>query len=272
VVYLFLVKYLKNKKKIIMLIVAIVLISFILFPKNKQLSRVKTNLPSAATTTPIAEDNETEFEEDESDTTDSLLGLKNQQRQSATVIGVRDGDTIEVDLGNGNFKTVRYIGIDTPESVDPRRAVECFGKEASNINNTLVMNKTIQLEKDVSETDKYGRLLRYVFVDNVFVNQYLVQEGFANASAYPPDVKYQEDFNSAEEEARLNGKGLWSACRTNENGKISGSSNPEDKDCSDFKSQNDAQEYFNSKGGSSTNNADKLDGSDHDGIVCETLP
>lgn len=203
--------------------------------------------------------------------------IMHPERVSARVVKIIDGDTIEVDLGGGNVRTVRYIGIDTPESVDPRRSVECFGKEASNMNTSIVGGGIVQLEKDVSENDKYGRLLRYVYVDGLFVNLYLVEEGFANASAYPPDIKYQEDLESAEEEARLNNKGLWATCHTrldrgSMDSRVRGNDNLGDKDCSDFSTQLEAQEYFDTKGGSPTNNVDKLDGSDHDGKVCETLP
>ncbi len=108
---------------------------------------------------------------------------------------------------------MRYIGIDTPETVDPRRSVQCFGKEASDKNKELVLNKRVQLVKDVSETDKYRRLLRYVYVNDIFVNNPLVHEGFANASTYPPDVKFSQQFKKAEEEARNQGKGLWGVCK-----------------------------------------------------------
>jgi micrococcal nuclease len=198
--------------------------------------------------------------------------IMHPERVSVRVVKIIDGDTIEVDLGGGNVRTVRYIGIDTPESVDPRRSVECFGKEASNMNTSIVGGRIVQLEKDVSENDKYGRLLRYVYVEGLFVNLYLVEEGFANASAYPPDIKYQEDLESAEEEARLNNKGLWGSCAgvaASIQRKDSNSS--ADKDCSDFSTQLEAQEYFDTRGGSPTNNVDRLDGSDHDGKVCETL-
>ena len=125
------------------------------------------------------------------------------------VTRVVDGDTIEIEGG----QTVRYIGIDTPETVHPQKTVECFGREASNKNKELVEGKFVQLEKDVSETDKYGRLLRYVYADGVFVNELLVKEGFAHASSYPPDIKYQDLINSAQEEARSHNKGLWAGCQ-----------------------------------------------------------
>lgn len=134
--------------------------------------------------------------------------IKETQNETFRVTRVVDGDTIEVSAGSTRVK-VRYIGIDTPETVDPRKPVQCFGKEAAAENRKLVENKAIRMEKDISETDKYGRLLRYVFVDNLFVNDYLARQGFAHASTYPPDVKYQEQFRQAEKEARENQRGLW---------------------------------------------------------------
>ena len=127
-----------------------------------------------------------------------------------TVKRVIDGDTIE--LSNG--KRVRYIGIDTPETVDPRKSVQCFGREAKEENMRLVDGKTVRLEKDISETDRYGRLLRYVYVDDVMVNEVLVKNGFAHVSSFPPDIKYQDRFLLVEKEARENNRGLWSGCVT----------------------------------------------------------
>ena len=129
--------------------------------------------------------------------------------EGTKVTKVIDGDTIEIEGG----LRVRYIGIDTPEIVHPQKPVECFGREASNKNKELVEGKFIKLEKDVSETDKYGRLLRYVFIDGFFVNQYLVKEGYAYSSSYPPDVKYQQQLREAQQEARENNRGLWNACQ-----------------------------------------------------------
>jgi endonuclease YncB( thermonuclease family) len=128
-------------------------------------------------------------------------------RQHAKVVRVVDGDTIEIEGG----KTVRYIGMDTPETVKPNTPVQCYGKEASEKNKELVEGKEIAMEKDVSETDRYGRLLRYVFVDGVFVNDYLVKEGYAYSSAYPPDVKFQDMFRDSQKEAQEQKQGLWGA-------------------------------------------------------------
>src|SRR3989344_9651177 len=128
------------------------------------------------------------------------LGIEGEK---ALVTKVVDGDTIELENG----KIVRFVGIDTPEIVDPRRPVGCFGKEASNETKSLLTGKIVILQKDVSETDKYKRLLRYVFLplENgqiLFINDYLVREGFAKVYTYPPDVKFDSQFRQAETEAK----------------------------------------------------------------------
>lgn len=122
--------------------------------------------------------------------------------ETAKVTQVIDGDTITIE---GGYR-VRYIGIDTPE-VHP--VPEAYGLEAWQVNRQLVEGKEVRLEPDVSETDKYGRLLRYVYVDDVFVNAELVRLGLAEAKAYPPDVKYQEYLENLELEAREAGRGIW---------------------------------------------------------------
>ena len=119
---------------------------------------------------------------------------------------VIDGDTIEI----GNGVHIRYIGINAPESVKPGSLIECFGEESSLRNKELVEGKTIRLEKDISEKDKYGRLLRYVYLqDGTLVNEILVREGYAYAFTFPPDVKLKNLFQQAENEARKKKVGLW---------------------------------------------------------------
>lgn len=137
-----------------------------------------------------------------------ILRESKDEGEAVLVTRVIDGDTIEIEGG----QRVRYIGIDTPETVDPRKLIQCFGKEASNRNRELVEGKRVRLEKDVSETDKYGRLVRYVHAGDIFVNLVLVQEGFAYSYAYPPDVKYQSQFIEAQRIAREQKKGLWDSC------------------------------------------------------------
>lgn len=116
------------------------------------------------------------------------------------VIRVIDGDTIVIQGG----VRVRYIGIDTPEMDEP------FGKEAKEANQALVQGKRVKLEKDVSNTDRYDRWLRYVYVDSLMINGEIVRLGLARARSYPPDTKYQQYLNRQEQEARQAGRGVWS--------------------------------------------------------------
>lgn len=127
---------------------------------------------------------------------------------------VIDGDTIEVNI-NGKKETLRLIGIDTPEIVDPRKPVQCFAKEASNKAKEILNGKKVKLEADSSqgERDKYNRLLRYVFLeDGTSFNRLMIAEGYAHEYTYQSNpYKYQIEFKEAEENAREDGKGLWGA-------------------------------------------------------------
>lgn len=137
-------------------------------------------------------------------------------KQTGTIVNrVIDGDTMELSSG----EKVRLIGINTPETHHPTRGVECFGKQAEAYTRQLLEGHQVRLEKDVSETDKYGRLLRLVYLvpestnaAELFVNKYLVEEGFALVDTFPPDVKYKDVFLEAQRTAREQNKGLWSAC------------------------------------------------------------
>jgi micrococcal nuclease len=129
------------------------------------------------------------------------------------VTRVTDGDTIRVTIQDTEYR-VRYIGIDTPESVAPGQSVEPYAIAASEANERLVGGRDVILEQDVSETDRFGRLLRYVWLREngtwTMVNLALVEQGFAQVATYPPDVKYVDRFLAAEREAREEERGLWS--------------------------------------------------------------
>lgn len=139
--------------------------------------------------------------------------VKGESTQTAKIIEVVDGDTVLLDNG----ERLRYIGIDTPETKHPRRGIECFGKKSSEKNADLVLGKTVRLEKDVSERDRYSRLLRFVYLPTeqgeLFVNDYLVRQGYARAVTYPPDVTYTARFREAQKEAQNNSRGLWNECQ-----------------------------------------------------------
>lgn len=128
------------------------------------------------------------------------------------VTKVVDGDTIEVSIDGVNEK-IRLIGVDTPETVDPRKPVQCLGKEASNYSKSVLEGKSVKLEADETQEnrDRYKRLLRYAILDDgTNFNELLIEKGFAHEYTYDTPYKYQSEFKSAEEQARLNSIGLWS--------------------------------------------------------------
>lgn len=140
--------------------------------------------------------------------------------QEAKVVRVVDGDTIVVDIGNGHEK-VRFILVDTPKTKHPTKGVQYFGKEASDFTTNSLNGRTVYLQKDVSETDKYNRLLRYVWVErpssneptneeirNKCFNAILLLGGYANVTTFPPDIKYVDIFRQFEREARNSNLGL----------------------------------------------------------------
>ncbi len=142
--------------------------------------------------------------------------------EPATLISVSDGDTIRVDVG-GQVETLRLILIDTPETRDPNNPPECYGAEATAfLDGLLPVGSELYLETDVSERDRFGRLLRYVWFDRgdevYLVNEAMVRSGYAAQSTFPPDVKYAERIQEAARFAREYGYGLWSACETDAEG------------------------------------------------------
>lgn len=126
---------------------------------------------------------------------------------------VIDGDTISVSI-NGKNETLRLIGMDTPETVDPRKPVQCFGREASTKAKEILTGKMVRLESDSTQSnrDKYQRLLRYVFLeDGTFFNKLMIGDGYAHEYTYQSNpYKYQAEFIKAEKQARENNRGLWS--------------------------------------------------------------
>ncbi|MBI4304243.1 MAG: thermonuclease family protein [Chloroflexi bacterium] len=125
------------------------------------------------------------------------------------LVRVIDGDTIEVDISGITYK-VRYIGVDTPELDDTRAEVVALAQEAARVNGQLLEGKSLRLEKDISEKDPYGRLLRYVYADDVFINAELIRLGYAQVTTFLPDVKYQSLFTQLQREAIERSRGLWS--------------------------------------------------------------
>jgi len=130
----------------------------------------------------------------------------------ATVTEVVDGDTIVVALADGRVETVRLLGIDTPETVDPDEPVECYGPEASAYAHARLDGRAVRLERDVERRDRYGRMLAYVYVDGVRVNDDLLRLGYASLLVIPPNEAHARTLLSAELAARAERRGLWGAC------------------------------------------------------------
>ena len=205
------------------------------------------------------------------------------------VVKVVDGDTITASI-RGKNESVRLLGIDTPETVDVRKPVQCFGKAASDKMKSFVLGKFVKLidDKTQGNRDKYKRLLRYVYLPDskaTFINGEMVKQGFAfSYKKYP--TKMLEKFNNFEKYARENNLGLWGACPITltpviptsslkqsfpQNSVESATTYSEgDKDCSDFATHAKAQTFFISQGGPASD-PHKLD-ADHDGLACESLP
>lgn len=135
------------------------------------------------------------------------------QQDTFMVSKVVDGDTIKVTKNEATY-TVRLIGVDTPETVDPRKTVQCFGKEASAFTKGLIEGKEVTLTTDPTQdlTDKYKRWLRYVHLaDGTFVNQQIIAEGYGYEYTYAVAYTYQQAFKDAQADAQKNSKGLWNS-------------------------------------------------------------
>ncbi len=148
---------------------------------------------------------------------DSQIKSKEIQAKEKTeyeyysVISVTDGDTLKINM-DGKTETLRLIGIDTPETVDPRKTVQCFGKEASNKAKEMLTGKKVRVEKDSTqgERDKYNRLLVYIYLeDGLFYNKYIIEQGYAHEYTYNIPYKHQVDFKNAQKSAQNNQRGLW---------------------------------------------------------------
>lgn len=194
--------YRKGIYKIAFLVVLVVLGIFLSYVFTPKQDKVDTQITAQSNSSPSPQVMGEQLAQNNTSATDI--------EDTIRVTRVIDGDTVEIESG----QKVRYIGIDTPETAHPTKGVECFGKEATAKNRQLAEGQLVRLEKDISETDKYGRLLRYVWVGETMVNDYLVRQGFAHSSTYPPDVKYQNQFTEAQQEARENNRGLWAQCKT----------------------------------------------------------
>jgi micrococcal nuclease len=182
----------KNKKKALTLsaVVLSLLLSFI-FSKLPEIDPINgiQNIPKILNLLLDEEENP--------------VGLVN-----AKVVRVVDGDTVVVRY-KGREERIRLIGVDTPETVHPNKPVEAYGEEAKEYTKKKLEEKDIQIEFDVQERDRYGRLLGYIWLDGLLFNDELLKMGYAKVATFPPNVKYVETFKETEKNAREKQVGLW---------------------------------------------------------------
>jgi len=138
-------------------------------------------------------------------------GAEGPRTARAYVVRAIDGDTIEARI-DGELEDVRYIGVDTPETVKPGTPVQCFGPRASAFNHRLVEGRRVRLVFGVERRDAYGRLLAYAYVDRHLVNATLVRRGLARTLTIPPNDRLATLFRRLELRAARAGRGLWGAC------------------------------------------------------------
>jgi len=135
-----------------------------------------------------------------------------QRSRRALVTRVVDGDTVHV-LLRGKDVTIRFIGVDTPETVAPGQPIECYGPESSRFTTHQLTGRRVRLEFDAERIDPFGRTLAYLWISGgSMFNETLVREGFATVATYPPDTRYADRFEGAQRSAKEAGRGLWGAC------------------------------------------------------------
>ncbi len=171
---------------------------------------------STAFSSPIATTSTSNSETENSDSsTVPLQNTSDSLPESVfyTVVSVVDGDTIKINV-DGKTETFRLIGMDTPETVDPRKPVQCFGQESSNKAKELLSGKKVKIETDLTQgdLDKYNRHLAYIYLeDGLFFNKYMIEQGYAHEYTYNTPYKYQAEFKLAQKSAQENQRGLWSS-------------------------------------------------------------
>lgn len=182
----------KKKRRLILFILLIVILIVILFAFIGLLTGIKYN---PATTPP---------------STPRINSELSPDREKAYVNYVFDGDTIEL---SGKI-TLRLLGIDAPETANKYTSFksQCFATESAKIAKELMMGQTVETQKDIEDKDQYGRLLRYVFLDGVFINEFLVRQGYAKTEPKTINTRYKDILEDAQNEAKREKRGLWGTC------------------------------------------------------------
>lgn len=209
----------RNRKTVNKYSAVLFIVFFILFvvalpkgsPMEKALSKQSTeDNTQVLDTFVLKQESNIETAVDKTSKNNELASLSTEAKfLEAKVTAVTDGDTFTVDL-DGKSEKVRLLLIDTPETKHPTKPVQPFGPEASKFTTKLLTDKTVKLEFDVSERDKYGRILAYAYVDDKMVNELLLEKGLARVAVFPPDVKYVDEFRKIQKKAQAARLGIWS--------------------------------------------------------------
>lgn len=267
-------------------------------PKNTENKAEEKTINNNIDNVELTQENTNSTEEQASTTPENAAQNDEQNNKDNNsplylVTSVVDGDTIKVNI-DGVTKTLRLIGIDTPETVDPRKPVQCFGVEASNRTKQLLLNKKVRLEADPTqgELDKYNRLLRYVYLeDGTSFNKKMISDGYAYEYTYNTPYKYQAEFKQAQIDAKNSKLGLWAdgACTTQTTTTPPPSTPPPTNttppvntdtyncssntyNCSNFKTHAEAQAVYDYCFNKVGKDIHGLDGSPKNGKACESLP
>lgn len=229
----------------------------------------------------------------------SDVSIKEKEMLEATVTHVIDGDTLEVQFRNGRKETIRLLLVDTPETNHPSQPVQPYGPEATQFAKEQLENQKIQIEIGTQIRDKYDRLLGYVWINDQLFNEMLLERGLARtAYIYPPNIKYLNQFHETQQIAMNEKIGVWGIegyahadhnhtyhyveetkdVQGQKQSNTSQSTQPilkfdpngPDRDCGDFDSHHQAQAFYIAAGGPDKD-PHRLDGTDNDGKVCESL-
>jgi micrococcal nuclease len=267
---------------------------------EKKKEDTKEKQESSQQEDPASKEETTSSKKNESDKPEAQTGLP-----TGTVTRVVDGDTLEVQF-NGKQEDVRLLLIDTPETVHPNKPVQKFGPEASQfVKETLTTGKEVRIQVGDEERDKYGRLLAYVFIDGETIQEKLLRKGLAKTAYLYNDLSMLDEFHKAQDEAIAKKVGIWSidgyakvdddegfheqsqktvavaekkeepepaqpkAASPQSGSNLKYDVNGPDRNCGDFSTQQEAQAFMEASGPSDPH---RLDGNDHDGLACESLP
>jgi micrococcal nuclease len=197
-------------KKIILVFLTFFLLTGCAEENASQESTTKSDQNSDIETTVIEEDQHNASQEAPENAENDSVENSQVNRLNGKVTNVVDGDTMDIQFENGKEERVRLVLVDTPETKHPTKPVQPFGPEASAFTKEMLTGKNVQLELDVQERDKYGRILAYVYIDGKMFNELLLEKGLARVAVFPPNTRYVDEFYAIQKKAQEAKLGIWS--------------------------------------------------------------